>query len=102
MSHRKIFLDYGDYVRLKNIEKKYEDLLKKHEKLEKQHNEVMNQWRGQQGAGDLQDRVKIPILQTTESITVPANAFIPKKQKNIKEEKPAWYYLGHPSNFAKK
>ncbi len=100
MSVHKILLDYNEYVRLCNIEEKYEKLVKS----------------GQSGSGiniaeDIQateekNKLMTPLVKRLPPITLPASATMTSYQADPKtaedggnttstQEEP-WYFLGKP------
>ncbi len=94
MSVQKILLDYAEYVRLRDIEEKYETLLK-------------NQQRGSGAsvAADIQkaeekSKLETPLAERFPSITLPESAVVGDTETQEKRgghsHKIPWYFLGVP------
>ena len=125
MSVRKILLDYSEYLRLLEIEKRYQELAKNTEENNqsgsgdrtheprKEHEEHETLSSILQKSQE-KNAVSMPMLGSLPSITVPASATIPRdeaeKEKNKrsskatsqkKTNKKRWYFLGIPQSTTK-
>ena len=99
---RKILLDYNEYRRLCDVEKRYEEMLKNRQSGSGESDNITV-------ASDVhkteeENKLKSPTLKSLPSITLPASAVVnPKGGKEIvgksvpkKEKKIPWYFLGIP------
>ncbi len=93
MSIHKILIDYNEYVRLCNIEEKYEKLLQSGQS-------------GQSGSGtsvardvlenEQKNELMTPLVKRLPPITLPASATISNEAQVEDEQTEPWYFLGKP------
>ena len=97
MSVRKILVDYTEFMRLRDIEERYEALLKKQQR-----------GLGTSVAADIQkaeekNELERPLAGKLPSITLPQSAIVLSEKDDEKpqvqhRDKEPWYYLGPPKS----
>ena len=103
--YKHVFLDYSEYQRLLEANKRNEELLAKIKNLEKKVGELQDQ----EGQGhyprsllrkEYNEQLKTPLLGITDSITLPPSAqpgqALEISQKEKEKDTVPWFFLGPP------